>query len=584
MRPNSTHDPWQGLRYLDFSIRETVVTRVQECYARLPPTASTPARLRELEHEFATSILPDVLGMLLDGLNAYEREAHSHWGISLVVGHCRGLTLGKLEHDQDSYLHHDPPSVGHLSPIIPSTAALPDRLSRGATADQRRRAENFHRIYHHLYKHLFDRRNTINRLMLSSAPLKRRLEIHLGCSHQNPTDYSICFSNAQMEAIAPSRVVAAVSNWACDYYESIGSPDVTLASQKLEAPLSARLAADPAIKRWKDSLATIRLTCSQLGAEMQYYLERLLGFNTAAYPWITPEAAVESLQALAFYRKLGGSHFYTFPTASAAVPLQVGAGVQPSSLVVMSRKDLHPSMQFYLASMSQAIFDAKEVLTIGLLHENATTIRLFNAATHQMDKQLLTLGARLQRHVARREPVPEEYCRRLEQFRRYLRHSVRAVHALTDPDSWRVSRFRLGKVIEDAAAYARLDSYQIQVRTDLDNELRCSGDEDLLWLLLYNLFHNAQRHSVKRNGWIQVSVEVAHGRFTLRVTDSGPGMSEEQRREFFQPSQTGLGRYISLWVVEMHGGTLRIEDPAETADGRMAFRIEIPLNGKRSEV
>ena len=77
-----------------------------------------------------------------------------------------------------------------------------------------------------------------------------------------------------------------------------------------------------------------------------------------------------------------------------------------------------------------------------------------------------------------------------------------------------------------------------------------------------------------------VSVRVAGGPpLVIEVSDSGPGVPPEDREKIFEPfftgktRGTGLGLAIARRIVELHGGTIRV-DAAPT--GGALFRIEIP--------
>jgi len=75
----------------------------------------------------------------------------------------------------------------------------------------------------------------------------------------------------------------------------------------------------------------------------------------------------------------------------------------------------------------------------------------------------------------------------------------------------------------------------------------------------------------------------------LTVADSGSGMSHETLVRIFEPffstkgnTGTGLGLWVSLEIVEKHGGTLRVRSRTGSP-GRSSgtvFRFFLPLAGK----
>lgn len=78
-----------------------------------------------------------------------------------------------------------------------------------------------------------------------------------------------------------------------------------------------------------------------------------------------------------------------------------------------------------------------------------------------------------------------------------------------------------------------------------------------------------------------VRLRVARERrvLVLEVADSGPGVKPEDREKVFEPfftgktRGTGLGLAITKRIVELHGGTIRVD---ERPGGGALFRIEIP--------
>jgi signal transduction histidine kinase len=92
-----------------------------------------------------------------------------------------------------------------------------------------------------------------------------------------------------------------------------------------------------------------------------------------------------------------------------------------------------------------------------------------------------------------------------------------------------------------------------------------------------NLVDNAIRYSL---GPISIRLEGYSNTLRLSVADHGPGIAPELRSHIFerfyqaQPGHgLGLGLYISREIVELHGGKLHAEFPAE---GGTRFIVELP--------
>ncbi|MFC5471487.1 ATP-binding protein [Cohnella suwonensis] len=110
------------------------------------------------------------------------------------------------------------------------------------------------------------------------------------------------------------------------------------------------------------------------------------------------------------------------------------------------------------------------------------------------------------------------------------------------------------------------------------------ADENRVRQVLYNLIHNAIKHTKK--GWIEIGATVADGQVTVWVEDTGIGIPQESHEAVFgyfeqaerllpQDGYTGmgLGLYISRQLVERMGGRIRVERSEPGQGTRMAFTL-----------
>ncbi|WP_406881488.1 ATP-binding protein [Paenibacillus amylolyticus] len=109
------------------------------------------------------------------------------------------------------------------------------------------------------------------------------------------------------------------------------------------------------------------------------------------------------------------------------------------------------------------------------------------------------------------------------------------------------------------------------------------ADEERLVQILYNLLHNALKHT--EEGTITVSAEIYEGHALIHVTDTGIGMDEDTRMRIFLPYEQGsygisdgqgigLGLNICKELVELHGGALTVR--SELGKGSV-FSFDLPL-------
>jgi len=111
------------------------------------------------------------------------------------------------------------------------------------------------------------------------------------------------------------------------------------------------------------------------------------------------------------------------------------------------------------------------------------------------------------------------------------------------------------------------------------------GDRDRLRQVLDNLLSNVRAHTPPGTP-VAVSLHRLDGHVELSVSDSGPGLTEEEAAQVFErfyrvdSSRTrasggvGLGLAIVAAVARAHGGSARAEP---TPGGGATFRIELPL-------
>ena len=111
-----------------------------------------------------------------------------------------------------------------------------------------------------------------------------------------------------------------------------------------------------------------------------------------------------------------------------------------------------------------------------------------------------------------------------------------------------------------------------------------NGDETLLEEMVANLVSNAVRYN-REGGSVCVEVRAEADRATVRVSDTGPGIPQEEQQKIFErfyrmersrskeTGGTGLGLAIVKHVVQRHGGTVEVQ--SALGEGT-TFTVQLP--------
>ncbi|HWG98931.1 MAG TPA: ATP-binding protein [Pilimelia sp.] len=150
----------------------------------------------------------------------------------------------------------------------------------------------------------------------------------------------------------------------------------------------------------------------------------------------------------------------------------------------------------------------------------------------------------------------------------------------------------LGRVVAEARVNAAGAGRDVAFLVDLPPEpLAVAGDADRLHQLFANLLDNAARHSPP-GGTVRIAVRRRGGELLFAVADQGDGIPADERDRVFERftrgeratgGGTGLGLAIARWVVQLHGGTIAVVDPAQDVvdpardDGASGCHVHVRL-------
>ena len=133
---------------------------------------------------------------------------------------------------------------------------------------------------------------------------------------------------------------------------------------------------------------------------------------------------------------------------------------------------------------------------------------------------------------------------------------------------------------------------QIQLSLELDQDVSIEADKIKFKQILYNLLSNAVKFTDER-GKVTTKFEVSGSALLGSVTDTGVGISAQDRAKLFQPftqldasstrthSGTGLGLALTNRLIQLHGGKIRVD--SEIDEGS-TFSFTFPLHQQEQQV
>lgn len=216
-------------------------------------------------------------------------------------------------------------------------------------------------------------------------------------------------------------------------------------------------------------------------------------------------------------------------------------------------------------------------------------------ASHDLRTPLA--GIRVQLQIAMRTSDPKQRGHALRRAMEGVDRAARLVEQmlilarLTSDELVLVSTtFDVGDTCERTIGELRQLAEPRNIALDFERSstpLSIEGSEDSVGILLSNLVMNAIVYS-PAGGQVTVRAQEAGEDVLITVADNGPGIPPERRERVLerfnkanigQPSGTGLGLSIVKRVVELHDGSLELDD-VETGTG-LLVRVRLPASQRR---
>jgi signal transduction histidine kinase len=141
----------------------------------------------------------------------------------------------------------------------------------------------------------------------------------------------------------------------------------------------------------------------------------------------------------------------------------------------------------------------------------------------------------------------------------------------------------LGQVADEWRTRAEIRDVRVETQVE-PSTLTIEGDEERLRQVVSNLVANAIRHS-PRGGRVQLQAAGGGEGVRLEVADEGPGIPAADAERVFErfyrsdaarsaaEGGSGLGLAIARWIVDLHGGSIRVA--TEEEDG-CRLVVELP--------
>ena len=216
---------------------------------------------------------------------------------------------------------------------------------------------------------------------------------------------------------------------------------------------------------------------------------------------------------------------------------------------------------------------------LGRLDASFAQIRQFSAdASHELQTPLTILKGELE--VALRSPrSPEEYQRTLGSALEEIDRMARLVEGLlllarADAGVLRMDRGEvdLAQLVEEVHGQASVlaDARGVSLRLDAAGPILIHGDRERIMGLVLNLVDNGIKYT-RPGGQVTISVRHEGEWATVRVADTGIGLSPEEQAQIFQrfyradegrglgQGGAGLGLCIAQSIAEAHGGSIQVE-------------------------
>lgn len=235
---------------------------------------------------------------------------------------------------------------------------------------------------------------------------------------------------------------------------------------------------------------------------------------------------------------------------------------------------------------------------------NEAKLRFFIDLAHELRSPITLMLAPLDKLLKLKSNDPDT-ARALHNIDRNAKRMMQLLNQILDIRRIDKGQMKIQCALTDIVAFTRevceMFDYEAEKRkchisfTSTNPALNAWIDRDHFDKIIYNLLSNAFKH-IKDGGSIDVSVMpdptpragFPEGSVRISVTDSGPGIKEDEIKKIFErfyqitPRSKegvrgyGLGLNLSRQLVELHHGTIEVENRTDGPTGAR-FIVNLPL-------
>ena len=282
---------------------------------------------------------------------------------------------------------------------------------------------------------------------------------------------------------------------------------------------------------------------------------------------------------------LGGVLAY-FVSGHALKPLHSFAAqvekVEPNNLTDMKiTEEVLPEFRQFSRSFNQML---------DRLDEGFTAQRQFTGnAAHELRTPLALMQARIELFAAEHPAMPPETAEFLTLLREQTERLTQMTKTLLEMSALqsvpRSDRIQLAPMMEEILTDLAPLAEKQGITLTCDGDGAMTGSDGLIYRLLFNLTENAIKYN-RPGGTVRLTVQEEAARLVIRVSDTGCGIPEPYRESIFQPffrvdksrsreyGGVGLGLSLVWAIVELHGGSVCVEDSSEAGT---TIAVQLPV-------